>query len=204
MNLSTQWLPAGELLGLAVTILQARNNNPVEALPEFLMEIRKRPALLDAVALSYLRTVSHTTQNASQSRQPPKSCGPKKKGPTEIERAAERAVMAKRVAIYDTVIAGRKLGDIVWGELSRLHDSSVRASVRGIAQGYEEAYAAVLFEKLQDHAVVTDHTRKVADVVKKATLERLSTEARVEATRRIALATQRAAEIINHQQPQLN
>jgi hypothetical protein len=86
--------------------------------------------------------------------------------------------------------------------LRELHTEAVRASVRGIALGIDQAEAAILFEKLAAHAVVADHTTRVRDVVKPAVLARFVAEAKVEAPQRIAIAMERAAEVIHHQSPE--
>jgi hypothetical protein len=200
------------LRAAATTVLQNHDNKPAKALGKFVRAIEASTPLREALCFEYLSSIANTTEAASRAGRLLREIQPKSRRrgfrrpyrkPTSGQIEAERAVMASSASVYDRMIGDRKLGDIVWGELRDLHDKAVLASVEGIKLGVHEAEAAILFEKLAAHAVVTDHTTPIRDVVKPALLAEYVAEAKVEAPQRIFMAWQRAAEVINHKPPEL-
>jgi hypothetical protein len=192
-----------ELYVAACDALRLHGGNAAKAATKFARMLRGRTDLLELLAREYLARVAldmtstkgdeATAQAAEpQKAHPKKSTGKVKVSGYDVQpyqrrtpeqRAAETAAwLTSADAVFETRrINDTALGDLRWRELRALvHENALNAASY-LRLGTEATEIAILLDKIDSYAVVSEEEKKVRDIVPAKVLVQFIDEARVEA-----------------------
>jgi hypothetical protein len=190
---------ANELRVAAVNLLNENKNDPAKILTGFVKKVQRRPELLGALALDYLKRVASdlghagaaaqktNAENAAGGRAPaaaqPRHASSGSKSLTTKDKAINRAAMMRSVGlIYDRrKINGAPIGDLHWRELDAAISERVAVVGSTVLSTLQEAADALLMYKIRNFAQVPDADARVRDIVPVEVLEQFDREAREQA-----------------------
>jgi hypothetical protein len=117
---------------------------------------------------------------------------------THEQLVAARAAAASMVgAIYEArKVNGTAIGDLRWGELTKLVTEESWLAGSYLQHGIEKTETAILLRLIGDFAVVSDHSKKIRDVIPPEKLRELMEKARELAPRMVEAGARLYAETI--------
>ena len=158
---------ARELKAEAERFLQ-KNGTPERSIVGFLSVVRKDNDLLQAMALSYLRSVAAKMPlSAPESPENAARTWPAPKPRSEADKIASRGAM-RAVTIdlrQQVMIDGQPIGKLSWHDLRHIGRERVLKAAELIGAGQQEIIKARLIALMVEHAQVTDENATVNDVI---------------------------------------
>jgi len=175
-----------DLMTIARKLLLDNKRDPAKALKEFTHALLANRDLLEWLALDYLKRLAANLPKSESDRGTVKAHPVREhRRRTKEERAASIAAeLTAAGAIFNIrKIKGRPIGDLRWGELSKLVADFAVDAASFLRQGTDATTDALLLKKVFDFAQVDDHSRRVREVIGGNELARLDREAQMEAPR---------------------
>jgi hypothetical protein len=208
-----------DLQTAAQRILREHKGKIPEATVALVRFLQTRRPLLLALARDYLEQL---TAEAAEEKQQDKSekgaKGEKTPRPTQDEgkirikkyevppyrrRTHEQLIAARAAAasmvgaIYEArKVNGTAIGDLRWGELTKLVTDECWLAGSYLQHGIEKTETAILLRLIGEFAVVSDHSKKIRDVISPEKLHELMEKARELAPRMVEAGARLYAETI--------
>ena len=155
-----------ELNKVAHAAMAAANNDPPKAGSRMATHVIKRRDLISELCTYFIEhenirgsappAVTVKSHNVKQH---------KRRTPLQRAAAIEAAGEMAKVMLgaFDHPIDGRPLGDLRWGELTRLCERAKIAAASHLRLGTEQVRDFILLDKIERHTNVTDHSTPVRD-----------------------------------------